>query len=378
MADDDPEVTLVRLNKEEEGVGISAGAHLAGKKSAMLMQNHGLLTSINGIVSLAQLYRIPLLMLISYRGEMGERDPWQTEGGLVTERVLDALGIMYRKMSDPSLVARDIRQAQTLAESSLRPVALLLTRELMWGGLTVSEPLAGPPAMLREDALRAIYPRLKEQVVVTIMGAVAVELYNCGHRPNFFYLEHGMGLASSMGLGLALSLPHRQVTVLDGDASLLMNLGTLSTMARYRPPNLTHIVFDNESLLSVGGLPLGHRHRHRPGRHRPRSRRRIRGAGRHRGSPGRSLRRRHRARGPVGHPLQGRSRRPRVLRHGHWPAGKTASSSPGICKDAELWRPGGKQFVRQSLHRCDNALCVMRRFCQSLVYPVIQESIQLG
>ena len=132
MADGDPEVTLVRLNKEEEGVGISAGAHLAGCKSAMLMQNHGLLTSINGIVSLAQLYRIPLLMLISYRGEMGERDPWQTEGGLVTERVLDALGIMYRKMSDPSLVARDIRQAQTLAESSLRPVALLLTRELMW------------------------------------------------------------------------------------------------------------------------------------------------------------------------------------------------------------------------------------------------------
>ena len=109
--------------------------------------------------------------------------------------------------------------------------------------------------MLRSDALEAIYPKLKNQVVVTIMGAVAVELYNLGHKPNFFYLEHGMGLASSMGLGLALSLPNRQVTVLDGDASLLMNLGTLSTMARYRPHNLTHIVFDNESLLSVGGFP---------------------------------------------------------------------------------------------------------------------------
>ena len=109
--------------------------------------------------------------------------------------------------------------------------------------------------MLRADALEAIYPKLKDQVVVTIMGAVAVELYNLGHRPNFFYLEHGMGLASSMGLGLALSLPDQQVTVLDGDASLLMNLGTLSTMARYSPPNLTHIVFDNESLLSVGGFP---------------------------------------------------------------------------------------------------------------------------
>ena len=132
MADDDPEVTLVRLNKEEEGVGISAGAHLAGNKSAMLMQNHGLLTSINGIVSLAQLYRIPLLMLISYRGAMGERDPWQTEGGRVTEPVLQALGISYRLLSDPAQAAKDIRQAQTLAESSLRPVALLLTRDLMW------------------------------------------------------------------------------------------------------------------------------------------------------------------------------------------------------------------------------------------------------
>src|SRR4249919_3544770 len=88
MAEDDPDMTLVRLAKEEEGVGISAGAHLAGVKSAMLMQNHGLLASVNGIVSCAQLYHIPLLMLISYRGEFGERDPWQTEGGGVTEHVL--------------------------------------------------------------------------------------------------------------------------------------------------------------------------------------------------------------------------------------------------------------------------------------------------
>ena len=109
--------------------------------------------------------------------------------------------------------------------------------------------------MLRAEALKAVYPRLKEQVVVTIMGAVAVELYNLGHQPNFFYLEHGMGLASSMGLGLAVSLPKEKVTVLDGDGSVLMNLGTLSTLARYRPPNLIHWIFDNESLLSVGGFP---------------------------------------------------------------------------------------------------------------------------
>src|SRR6267378_2097959 len=132
MAEDDPDMTLVRLAKEEEGVGISAGAHLAGVKSAMLMQNHGFLASINGIVSCAQLYHIPLLMLISYRGEFGERDPWQTEGGGVTEDVLRALRIPFGYLDTPDHVARRIRKAQTLAHSANKPVALLLCRDLMW------------------------------------------------------------------------------------------------------------------------------------------------------------------------------------------------------------------------------------------------------
>ena len=109
--------------------------------------------------------------------------------------------------------------------------------------------------MRRSDALAAIYPELEKGIVVTIMGTVAVELFTLGHRHNFFYLEHAMGLASSMGLGIALSMPQHTVFVLDGDGSLLMNLGTLSTMARYKPGNLVHIVFDNETLLSVGGFP---------------------------------------------------------------------------------------------------------------------------
>src|SRR2546425_9783038 len=132
MADEDPDMILVRLAKEEEGVGISAGAHLAGVKSAMLMQNHGLLASINGIVSCAQLYRIPLLMLISYRGEFGERDPWQTEGGSVTEDLLRALRIPFSYLDNPDHVARRIAKGQTLAASSNKPVALLLCRDLMW------------------------------------------------------------------------------------------------------------------------------------------------------------------------------------------------------------------------------------------------------
>src|SRR5918994_854849 len=107
LADSDPDVTLVRLAKEEEGVGISMGAHLAGVRSAMLM-------------------------LISDRGSFGERDPWQTEGGAVTESVLSALRIPVMRLTDPARVASQIRQAQTLAHSSNKLVALLLTRDLMW------------------------------------------------------------------------------------------------------------------------------------------------------------------------------------------------------------------------------------------------------
>jgi sulfopyruvate decarboxylase subunit beta len=109
--------------------------------------------------------------------------------------------------------------------------------------------------MTRAEALTAVYPQLADVVVVTIMGAVAAELQAIGHRPNFFYLQHAMGLASSMGLGIALARPDRQVVVFDGDGSILMNLGGLTTLARYRPTNLVHVIFDNGSLLSVGGFP---------------------------------------------------------------------------------------------------------------------------
>ena len=144
--------------------------------------------------------------------------------------------------------------------------------------------------MRRLDALRAIYSQLEDVAVVTIMGAVAAELQSIGHRRNFFYLQHAMGLASSMGLGIALSQPDRRVVVFDGDGSVLMNLGGLTTLARYRPGNLVHVVFDNESLLVGRRLSDGDLDRQRPGGHcrrsgRARARRRC---GRWMSSPGRS------------------------------------------------------------------------------------------
>ncbi len=108
--------------------------------------------------------------------------------------------------------------------------------------------------MERARCIEMIYPELADKLVVTIMGACAQELYDLGHRENFFYLQHAMGLASSIGIGLATHLPAQRVIVLDGDGSVLMNLGTLVTLARYRPRNLIHVVFDNGSLLSTGGF----------------------------------------------------------------------------------------------------------------------------
>ena len=131
LADDDPSITLVEVAKEEEAIGIAAGAWFAGQPNILLMQNHGFLASINGIVSLAMSYRIPLVMLIALRGHWGEPYPWHTQGGIHTEPVLRSLGIPFDYARDPDKVGRQIKEALTFSESSLSPVALLLTRELM-------------------------------------------------------------------------------------------------------------------------------------------------------------------------------------------------------------------------------------------------------
>jgi len=131
LAEDDPEMALVEVAKEEEAIGIAAGAYFAGAKNALLLQNHGLLASVNGIVSLAMLYRIPLVMLVAHRGHFGEPYPWHTQGGIVTEPVLRALGLPFEHARHPGRVGQQIQDAQSLAWSSLGPVALLLSRDLM-------------------------------------------------------------------------------------------------------------------------------------------------------------------------------------------------------------------------------------------------------
>jgi sulfopyruvate decarboxylase subunit alpha len=124
-------MALIQVAREEEAIGIAAGAHFASEPHVLLMQNHGFLAAINGIVSLAQLYSVPMCMLIAWRGHWGEPYPWHTRGGIITEEVLRALGIPFVHASDPDAVGKQIREAYTFSQSSLSPVALLLTRNLM-------------------------------------------------------------------------------------------------------------------------------------------------------------------------------------------------------------------------------------------------------
>jgi sulfopyruvate decarboxylase subunit alpha len=126
---EDHEITHVPLCREEEGIGICAGAYLVGKKCAVVMQNGGLFNSNNAIVSTLLQYQIPLLMLIYYAGDIGDRT-FSTSGGL-TEPVLDALGIRSYILREPSQAKEVIKRAQILTEDSKRPVALLLTKEVL-------------------------------------------------------------------------------------------------------------------------------------------------------------------------------------------------------------------------------------------------------
>jgi len=127
--EEDREITHVPLCREEEGIGICAGAYLVGKKCAAIMQNGGFFNSNNAIVSTLLQYQIPLLLLIYYAGDIGDRT-FSTTGGM-TEPVLQALGIRYYIMRDSEDAAELIKRAQVLSEDAKRPVALLVTKEVL-------------------------------------------------------------------------------------------------------------------------------------------------------------------------------------------------------------------------------------------------------
>lgn len=277
LADEHPDIRTIVATREEEAFGIAAGLYLGGGKSAVMLQSSGLGNSLNALGSLLVAYHIPTLIVMSMRGGPGEWNEAQVPLGRAAPSFLDALGIQYTKAETPECAEGAVRLAGALAFGTRNPAACLLTQSLTATGdrltragmdeerrvtpapapdrerITTTRRTGGGTAMSRLDATRLLVKRLRDEAVVATLGHPAYDLFAAGDRPANFYTWGSMGMASSVGLGVAVARPDRRVVVCDGDGSLLMNLGALATIAVARPTNLTLIVWDNGEYGTTGG-----------------------------------------------------------------------------------------------------------------------------
>jgi len=262
-----PRLPYVAAVREDVAVGLAAGAWFAGRRPAVLMQNSGLGTSLNALASLSLMYGLPVLLLVTWRGYQGKDAPEHILMGEISPNLLTLCGVAHRVLSAASLEA-DLAWAVAEMEQRLQPVALLVppgviemgraharaadqpaTRE---GGGVPSRSVALEPRISRLAALGAALKPLGREPLVHANGYICRESFSLGDRPQNFYMIGSMGLASAIGLGLALARPHHRAVVFDGDGNLLMNLGILAQVGARRPANLVHCVFDNGVYGSTG------------------------------------------------------------------------------------------------------------------------------
>lgn len=257
----------VPLTREEEGVGIAAGAALSGMKPAMLVQTSGVGNMLNALASLTLLYRLPLLILISWRGVYREEIVAQKPMGKYVPRLLRALEIEFVKVKEREDIQRIAGVAAAAYEESRVTAALLSPR--VWEGSRLRvQDVEGERQMAgrsfeggeaeaghtRFEILAGIREELRGRVVVANLGVPSKELYHVLHQRSNFYMLGSMGMATPIGLGIAMGT-RKEVVVIDGDGSLLMNAGALATVAEAAPPNLTILAMDNGAYGSTGNQP---------------------------------------------------------------------------------------------------------------------------
>jgi sulfopyruvate decarboxylase subunit beta len=261
----------VQLTREEEGVGISAGAALSGKRPAVFIQSSGVGNMINALLSLTHFYELPLAMFVSHRGLYKEKIEAQMPMGMRLPKILRGAGISVSVVSTPNDL-RDVEERLDSVYRNNRIHAFLLSPRV-WENSESEIPLSicrksaigdielpkasfrpSPPRYTRYEILDMIAPLIDERAVVCNLGLPAKELYAIKHQPSNFYMLGSMGMASPIGLGISLTCD-KEVIVIDGDGSLLMNLGVLGTIAHYRPHNLMIFAIDNGSYGSTGCQP---------------------------------------------------------------------------------------------------------------------------
>jgi sulfopyruvate decarboxylase beta subunit len=276
-----PSLLHIPLTREEEGVGICAGAALAGKRPAIILQNSGIGNMINALLSLTGFYQLPLALFISHRGVYKEKIAAQMPMGEKLPGILKGAGIGYSLINTRADL-NNIEKKLTALYRNNSIHAFLLSPEVWEDTTGCSNPAAtqAPPALcaaqskkterkyLRADidskrlkpvftrfeVLETIAPYLEGRLVVCNLGIPSKELFYIRHRPSNFYMLGSMGMATPIGLGIALS-SDKEVVVIDGDGSLLMNPGSLATAAYCAPENLTILAIDNGAYGSTGNQP---------------------------------------------------------------------------------------------------------------------------
>lgn len=266
---DDPEMSYISSANEGDAVATATGAALAGQRAVALMQNSGLGNAISPLSSLNWVFRIPVLLIVTLRGEPGLPDEPQHElMGQITGKLLNELQISWDWFPrDSDSIEGAFMVASRQMEKSGLPYALIMRKgsvapaalESQWQASSRPSSFesadCGAPQMTRQQALCAVVDHTPEDesVVVGTTGYTGRELFAIADRPNQLYMVGSMGCASSLGLGLSLALPQQQVLVADGDGAAMMRMGNLATIGAYGRENFRHLVLDNAMHESTGG-----------------------------------------------------------------------------------------------------------------------------
>lgn len=263
----DTRIRYVGATSEGEAVAIAAGAWLAGRNTAVMCQNSGLGNTVNPLTSLNHPFRIPTLLIVTWRGQPGLKDePQHALMGRITQRLLETMEIRHAPFPRAEAqVGLALDTALAHMAATALPYAFVMEKDSVRDdGLDQPAPQARPMGQsmdLRRNGPRPARAEIlarfleivpDEAAVVATTGKCGRELFTLADREQHLYQVGSMGGASAMGLGLALNTA-RPVVVLDGDGAALMKMGNLATIGAYAPGNLIHIVLDNGTHDSTGG-----------------------------------------------------------------------------------------------------------------------------
>ena len=263
----DPALAYVGAASEGEAVAVAAGAWLAGKHTVVMCQNSGLGNTVNPLTSLNHPFRIPSLLIVTWRGQPGLADePQHALMGEVTGSLLDTIAIGHAGFpseagavsaaldgAERAMAAADLPFALVLEKGSVRDEGLDQPDQPVRPRGAIEDLREGGARPARVDLLRRVQAAAPaEAAVVATTGKTGRELFTLNDRAQQLYQVGSMGCASAMGLGIALNT-ERPVMVLDGDGAALMKLGTLATIGAHAPGNLIHVLLDNGVHDSTGG-----------------------------------------------------------------------------------------------------------------------------